>query len=104
MESAADAEYGTIFINTQKTVPIRTTLNDMGWKQGPTAIQFDNSTEVGIATKEFRQNKPKAIDMRFYWINSIIKQGKLQVFCRPGPENLEDYHSKNNPPEHHIAV
>ena len=44
----------------------------MGWKKGPTAIQVDNSTAVGIATKEFLQKKSKAMDMHFYWINYII--------------------------------
>ena len=38
MASAAKAEYGTIFVNTQTAVPIRTTLSEMGWKQVPTAI------------------------------------------------------------------
>ena len=33
MASAAEAEYGTIFIKKQTAVPIRTALNDMGWKQ-----------------------------------------------------------------------
>ena len=42
--------------------------------------------------------------MSFYWINNIIEQGKFQVFWRPGPENLGDYHSKHHPPEYHIAV
>ena len=72
MTSAADAEYGTIFVNAQTYVPIRTTLTGMGWKQGPTDIQFDNSTAMGIATKEFHQKKSKATDMRFYWIDKII--------------------------------
>ena len=49
--SAAEVEYGTIFINAQTAVPICTTLNEMGWKQVPTAIQVYNSTAVGIATK-----------------------------------------------------
>ena len=44
MASAAEAEYGTIFINAQIYVPTRTTLHEMGWKQGPTDIQVDNST------------------------------------------------------------
>ena len=96
--SAAEAEYVTIFINAQTDVPIRTTLNEMGWKQGPTSIQFDNSTAVGIATKEFRQNKSKAMDMQFYWINNRIEQGKFRVFWRPCPEKLGGYHSKHNPP------
>ena len=66
MASAAEAEYGTILINAQTDVPIRTTQNEMVWKQGPKAIQVDNYTAVGIATKEFRQNKSKAMYMRFY--------------------------------------
>ena len=72
MASAAEAEYGTIFINAQTAVPIRTTLSEMVWTQGPTSLQVDNSTAVGIATKEFCQNKSKAMDMQFYWINNRI--------------------------------
>ena len=74
-----------------------------GKKKGPTAIQVDNSTAVGIATKEFRQNKSKSMDMRFYWVNNRIEQGQFRVLWRPGPENLGYYHSKHHPPEHHIA-
>ena len=51
MASSAKSEYGTKFINAQTAVPIRTTLSEMGCKQGPTAIQVYNSTSVGISTK-----------------------------------------------------
>ena len=44
MASAAEAECGTIFIIAQTDVPIRTTLIEKGWKQGPADIQVDNST------------------------------------------------------------
>ena len=53
MESASEAKYGTIFVNAQIYVPIHTTLSEMGWKQGPTEIQVDNSTAVGIANKKY---------------------------------------------------
>ena len=76
----------------------------MGWKQVPTAIQVENSTAVGIVTKYFCQKESKAMDMQFYWINDRIKQVNFRVFWIPGPENLGVYHSKHNPPEHHIAV
>ena len=102
--SAAEAEYGTIFVNAQKYVTIHTTLTEMGRKQGSTAIQVENYTAMGIATKEFCQNKSNAMDMRLYWINERIKQGQFRVFWRPGPEKLGDCHSKHHPPEHHIAV
>ena len=55
---------------------IRTTLNEMGCKQGPMSIQVDNSTAVGITAKSFLQNKSKAINMRLYWINNRIEQGQ----------------------------
>ena len=48
MVSAAESEYGTILINAQTAVPIRTTLNEMGWKKGPTAIQVKKITALGI--------------------------------------------------------
>ena len=38
MASTAEAEYGTILINAQTAVLIRTNLSEMGRKQGPTAI------------------------------------------------------------------
>ena len=38
MASAAEAEYGTIFINAQTDVPIRTTLNEMGCNQVPMTL------------------------------------------------------------------
>ena len=65
MASAAEADYGTIFVNTQTAVPIRITLSEMGRPQGPTDIQVGNSTAVGITTKEFRKKDSKAMDMRF---------------------------------------
>ena len=49
----------------------------MGFKQGPTAIQVENSTAVGITTKELLQKKSKATDMSLYWINYRIEQGQF---------------------------
>ena len=57
MASADEAECGTIFVNAQTDVPIRTTLNEMGWKHGTTDIQVNKSTAAGISTMEFLQNK-----------------------------------------------
>ena len=104
MASAAEVEYGTIFINGQEAVPIRTTLQEMSWPQGPTPIQADNSTAVGIANNTIKQKKSKAMDMRFYWINDRIKQGQFHVYWAPGPLNLGDYPSKHHAPEHHIKM
>ena len=55
--SVAEAEYGTMFINAQQAITIRTTVTEMGWPQGTTPIQAQNSTAVGIATKAIHQKK-----------------------------------------------
>ena len=44
------------------------------------------------------------MDMRFNWIQDIILQEHFHVFWKPGPTNLEDYHSKHHPTPHHIQV
>ena len=48
MASATEAELGTIFVNGQDVVPIRTTLHEMNHPQPPTHIQVDNVTAVEI--------------------------------------------------------
>ena len=50
MSSVQESETGSGFINVKDAVPMRTTLEEMGHKQGPTPIQFDNKCAVGIIT------------------------------------------------------
>ena len=104
MVSAAEAEYGALFLNGQAAVPIRITLMEMYHPQPPTPIQVDNSTAVGIANKSIKQKRSKAMDMRFHWIIDRILQMHFNVFWKPGPTNLGDYHSKHHPTSHHIKV
>jgi hypothetical protein len=40
----------------------------MGHPQPSTPIQVDNTTAVGFANDTMKQKRPKAIDMRFYWV------------------------------------
>ena len=58
MASAAEAEYGELFLNGRAAVPIRTTLIEMHHPHPPTPIQVDNSTTVGITNKII---KPKTL-------------------------------------------
>ena len=104
MASAAEAEFGALFLNGQAAVPIRTSLIKMHHPQPPTPIQVDNSTAVGIDNKSIKQKRSKAMDMRFHWIQDIILQEQFNVFWKPGPTNLGDFHSKHHPTPHHIQV
>ena len=104
MASAAEAEYGALFLNGQAAVPIRTTLIEMYHTQPPTPIQVENPTAMVIANKRIKQKRSKAMDMRFHWIQDIILQEHFNVFWKPGPTNLGYYHSKHHPTTHHIQV
>ena len=44
------------------------------------------------------------MDMRFHWIQDRILQELFNVFWKPGPNNLGDYHSKHHPTPQHIQV
>ena len=100
----AKLEYYTMFINSQTEVPIRIIPTEMGWAQGPTPIQVDSSTVIGITTEVLSQNVLKSMNMRFYWINYRIKQDQFRVYWMLSPDNLEDYHFKHHPDFHHITV
>ena len=77
--SAAEAEYGALFLTGQDTVALRQTLHDLGYPQSPTTIVCDNSCAVGIANDNVKQRRSKAFDLRFHWIRDRIKQGQISV-------------------------
>ena len=63
----------------------------MGWKQGPTAIQVDNSTAVGIATKEFHQNK-KGHGYAILLDKRKNQTGTISSLLEIGPRKLGGIH------------
>ena len=104
MSSVQESETGSGFINAKDAIPMRTTLEEMGRKQGPTPIQFDNKCAVGILTDTMCQRRSKAMDMRFYWLRDRVRQSQFFIYWASGPTNKADYASKNHPTKHHIEV
>jgi hypothetical protein len=104
MASAAEAEIGTLYINSQTAEVFRTTLIEMGHPQPPMPVQTNNSTAYGIVNSSFRQPCLRAIDMRFYWVRGRGRQNHFLVYWKPGRENLGDYFTKHHPPAHHQTM
>ena len=104
MSAASEAERGATFINCKATIPLRITLEEMGHAQPPTPVQIDNSTTEGIMNSTMKQKGPKAMDMRFYWVQDRIKQKNFKVFWNPGTTNLGDYYTKHHVPNHHCNL
>jgi hypothetical protein len=60
----------------------------MGHPQPVTPMQVDNSTANGILTGTVKQQRSRAMDMRFYWMKDRTQQGQFNVFWAPGRDNL----------------
>jgi hypothetical protein len=41
------------------------------------------------------------MDMRYHWLTDRVRQKQLDVYSRPGRENLGDYHIEHNSAQHH---
>jgi hypothetical protein len=77
MSSAADTEIGAVFINAKEGAVLRTTLEELGHKQPPIPMETDNTTATGYINGTIKQKRTKAMDMRFYWIKDLVKQGQF---------------------------
>ena len=88
----------------KEAVILHTMLEEMGHPQPPKSVQVDNSTACGIANNNIKQQRSKAIDMRFYWVRDRINQGQFKVFWKPGAQNLADYFTKHHTAKHHINM
>jgi hypothetical protein len=99
--SASEAEYGALFVNSKEGTILRQTLHDMGHPQPTTPIQTDNSTADGIANDTIKQQRSRAIDMRYHWVRDRVQQKHFNVYWAPGSTNLADYFTKHFSAAHH---
>ena len=79
MLSAANVEYGSLYINASDAVLFIITLWELGHPQQPVLIQTDNSTAYGIMNKTIKQKRSKTFDMRHWWLVDRIKQKQFEV-------------------------
>ena len=103
MSSAAEAELAALFITAKELVPIRQTLEEMGWPQPKTPIQTDNSTAVGVVNNTIIQRKMKSMDMRLWWLRCREAQGQFRFYWDKGANNWADYSTKHHPAIYHEA-
>jgi hypothetical protein len=99
--SAAESEVGACFQNAQSGSPIRVTLTELGHTQPATPLRTDNSTAFGILNETIKQKRSKAMDMRYHWLTDRVRQKQIDVYWRPGKDNLGDYYTKHHSAQHH---
>ena len=80
MASAAEAKLGALYECAREMVPLRQALNDMGWPQGKSSIQTDNSTADGVVNNTIVPKRLKSMDMRLHWLRCRDAQDQFRCF------------------------
>ena len=104
VSSAAEAEYGGLFLAAQRGAHLRNTLADLGYPQDSTLLLCDNECAVGISTDTVKAKRSKSIDMRFHWVRDRVRQGQFIVEWRRGAHNLADFFTKPLPVKVHQSL
>ena len=88
--SAAEAELAGLFHNAQEAMNHCTTLKELGHHQPPTPIITDNTTAARIIHQTIRQQRSRAMNMRYFW--TILKQHdkSIDVRWKSGNQNIGD--------------
>ena len=102
--SAAEAELGALFLNLREARIIKLTLEELGHPQDAVSTHCDNTTAVGIANGTVKQQRSRAMEMRYFWVCDQVKRGLAKVEYHPGQECLADYPSKHHDARHHQKV
>jgi hypothetical protein len=101
---AADAEMGALFLNTKEGVNIRNILREMGHPHPVTPLQTDNTMAHAILRGTCKQQRSKAIDMRFYLVRDRTVQNQFGIGWGPSAQNLGDYFTKHHTPARHKGI
>ena len=99
--STAEAELGSLFLNTQETVKLCIALQELGHTQPPTPIHSDNTTSTDIIHKTIKQQQSGSMNMCYFWTISKQDDKTIDVSWHPGQENLAGYFSKHHSPTIH---
>ena len=80
MLSAAEAEFGALYINSKLAMQIQHTLTSMGHPWSPKPMQTDNSTVYGVNSNKIICKVTKAMDMHFYWLRGCKQQQQIWFY------------------------
>ena len=91
-----EPELGGKFYNAIKGKVLCLTLEEMGWKQGPTTIFVDNKTASGICNSTIKQQRSRAMNGQYFWLIDQVNLNTYRIKWAPGLENMADYSQKNS--------
>ena len=74
MDSADEAEMASLYITYKNMIPIRKTINEMGWPQPKLPIQKYKSTDVVFTNKIIVNKATRSADMKSWWLRDRESQ------------------------------
>jgi hypothetical protein len=102
--SAAKAELGAHFLNAEEAKVLQLALAELSYPQPPAPIHIDNTATVGTVNNTIKQQRSRAMKMRYFWLLDGETQGYFKFYYQPGLENLGDYPSKHHTADIHQDV
>ena len=72
--------------------------------QLPTHIHCNNVTATGIANGTIKIKRSRSMEMQYFYICDLVKNGEVKLNWHPGQENLCEYASKNHDEKYHQHV
>ena len=106
VSSAAEAETGGVFHNSQEGIPIRRALEALGHRQPPdgTPFKLDNAVSHGFINSNIKMKKSKTWDMRWHWLRDKETLKVYRYYWAKGSLNNADYFSKHHAPQYHRDI
>ena len=102
--SVSEAELGGKLYNVKKGKVLRLTLEETGWKQGPTTIFVENNTASGICNRTIKRQRSRLMNGQYSWLIDQVNLNTYRIVWAPGLENLADYFTGHFAAAHHRNV
>ena len=83
---------------------LRLTLEEMGYKQGPTTIFVDNNTASGICNSTIKRQRLRVMNGQYFLLIDQVNLNTYRIKWAPGLENMADYSTKHFAAAHHRDV
>jgi hypothetical protein len=93
--SVAEAKLGALFLNVQEAKDLQLIFAGLGHPQPPTPIHIYNTTTVGIVNNTIKQQRSRAMEMRYFWLLDGKMQQYFNFYTTPASKKLGDYPSKH---------
>jgi hypothetical protein len=93
--STMEAEYIALHAALQAILHLRTILEELGIKQGPTTIFEDNMSAIHLANGPSLPRRAKHIDVRYHSVREHVEKGTIKIVPVESAKQLADINTKN---------